>query len=106
MGIVIWLKTIIEILFPTIFGINDRMVTIRWRSYGRTDTNPLFKYNQAERNYIKKHEPSNKEILDKTNSNNIDNNKIEIAKNKNSYHHLRTSNRQKPKQVRNKIVSI
>ena len=47
-----------------------------------TDTNPLFEYNQAKRNNIKKHRPANKEILDKTNSNNIDSNKIEIAKNK------------------------
>ena len=46
-----------------------------------TDTNPLFEINQAERNIIKKHGPANKEILEKTNSNNIDNNKIEIAKN-------------------------
>ena len=47
-----------------------------------TDTNPLFEYNQAKRNNIKKHRPANKEILDKTNSNNTENNKIEIAKNK------------------------
>ena len=47
-----------------------------------TDTNPFFEYNQAEQNNIKKHGPVNKETLDKTNSNNIDNNKIEIAKNK------------------------
>ena len=47
-----------------------------------TDSNILFENKQAEQNNIKKYGPANKEILDKTNSNNPDSNNIEIAKNK------------------------
>ena len=47
-----------------------------------TDSNILFEKKQAEQNNIKKYGPANKEILDITNSNNPDNNNMEIAKDK------------------------
>ena len=46
-----------------------------------TDTNPIFEIYQVERNFFRKHGPVYKEILNKTNPNNTDINKIKIAKN-------------------------